>query len=218
MTRLLLAAAPLLLAALLVFEQKQSTRGVLSVKPVLSLFFVAVALSQPWPTPHYAYWMLPGFLACLVGDVCLALRSQKWFRIGLAAFLAGHLFYIIAFLRHCAITVWTGGSLVLAAAVGWVVFCRLKPHLGKMRMAVVAYIVVISLMVCSAFSIMGDARIRADARWLVLSGAVCFYLSDLFVARQRFIRAQFANRLIGLPLYYLGQFLLALSVGVFITI
>jgi hypothetical protein len=40
-----------------------------------------------------------------------------------------------------------------------------------------------------------------------------FYLSDLFVARQRFVAPAFANRLYGLPLYYLGQFLLAFSVG-----
>jgi hypothetical protein len=33
------------------------------------------------------------------------------------------------------------------------------------------------------------------------------------VARQRFVAPAFANRLYGLPLYYLGQFLLAFSVG-----
>ncbi|MDD3992851.1 MAG: hypothetical protein PHV70_11955 [Desulfobacteraceae bacterium] len=40
-------------------------------------------------------------------------------------------------------------------------------------------------------------------------------MSDLFVARQRFVAPAFSNRLLGLPLYYIGQFLLAFSVGGF---
>jgi hypothetical protein len=63
------------------------------------------------------------------------------------------------------------------------------------------------------------AVLRADAlslshRLLVFCGAVCFYFSDIFVARDRFIANQFMNRLLGLPLYYLGQFLLAFSAGI----
>jgi len=42
---------------------------------------------------------------------------------------------------------------------------------------------------------------------------VSFYISDLFVARDRFFKTEFSNRLLGLPLYYAGQFLLAFSVG-----
>jgi hypothetical protein len=48
---------------------------------------------------------------------------------------------------------------------------------------------------------------------MILAGAVSFYISDLFVARDRFLKDAFFNRLVGLPLYYLGQFLLAFSVG-----
>jgi hypothetical protein len=38
--------------------------------------------------------------------------------------------------------------------------------------------------------------------------AVSFYFSNVFVARDRFLKPEFLNRLIGLPLYYFGQFLL----------
>ena len=37
--------------------------------------------------------------------------------------------------------------------------------------------------------------------------------TDLFVARERFVVKSFTNKLVGLPLYYGGQFLLAFSVG-----
>jgi len=39
-----------------------------------------------------------------------------------------------------------------------------------------------------------------------------FYVSDIFVARQRFVARQHINRLVGLPLYYAGQFMIAFSI------
>lgn len=45
------------------------------------------------------------------------------------------------------------------------------------------------------------------------AGAVLFYLSDLAVARDRFVKSSFLNRALGLPTYYLGQLLLAFTIG-----
>jgi uncharacterized membrane protein YhhN len=50
----------------------------------------------------------------------------------------------------------------------------------------------------------GDVRIGA--------GAVAFYLSDLAVARERFVVSSRWNPTWGLPLYYGGQLLLASTV------
>ena len=47
---------------------------------------------------------------------------------------------------------------------------------------------------------------------VILAGAVTFYASDIFVARERFVKPGFDNTIIGLPLYYAGVTLLALSV------
>jgi uncharacterized membrane protein YhhN len=55
--------------------------------------------------------------------------------------------------------------------------------------------------------------VRRIGAWFILVGAVMFYVSDIFVAHQRFVMQSFTNRLIGLPLYYAAQFLLAFSVG-----
>ena len=49
--------------------------------------------------------------------------------------------------------------------------------------------------------------------WTAATGAILFYLSDLAVARHRFVHESFVNRAIGLPTYYLGQLLLALTIG-----
>ena len=48
--------------------------------------------------------------------------------------------------------------------------------------------------------------------WTVAAGALLFYVSDLAVARHRFVKAELLNRAIGLPLYYAGQVLIAMSV------
>lgn len=48
---------------------------------------------------------------------------------------------------------------------------------------------------------------------MAAAGAVAFYVSDVFVARDRFMKGGFVNRLVGLPLYYAGQFLIAFSLG-----
>jgi hypothetical protein len=49
--------------------------------------------------------------------------------------------------------------------------------------------------------------------WLLAAGAFGFYLSDLSVARDRFVAPAFVNRLWGLPLYYAAVLLLAASSG-----
>ena len=52
----------------------------------------------------------------------------------------------------------------------------------------------------------------SSGRLGLYAGAALFYLSDLAVARQRFVAPGFENKLIGLPLYYAGQLLLASAV------
>ena len=68
---LILAAAAPLLAGLLFFEKKESTKGLLLTKPFLSALFVATALTGPQADPEYFRWILAGLLLCLAGDVFL---------------------------------------------------------------------------------------------------------------------------------------------------
>jgi uncharacterized membrane protein YhhN len=78
-----------------------------------------------------------------------------------------------------------------------------------MKIPVIAYIVVISVMVILAFGTINGAR-----NWLIPIGATLFFVSDLFVARNRFVSPGIVNPSLGLPLYYTAQVLLALSVSV----
>ncbi|NNG01719.1 MAG: lysoplasmalogenase [Desulfobacteraceae bacterium] len=214
MTVALIGIALFLLVLLLVFEKRENTAGKLFTKTPLSVLFVAAAWLQPDPGQAYAQWMLMGFVLCLIGDICLVYSSRnKLFLSGLAAFLCGHVFYVIAFYSITDISVWTWGALGVLVVVSVVVFSWLRPFLGNMVGPVIAYILVISLMVSGAASLFGDPSANAVGRWLVFIGAISFFLSDLFVARQQFVRDAYVNRSVGLPLYYLGQFMLAFSIA-----
>jgi len=48
---------------------------------------------------------------------------------------------------------------------------------------------------------------------MLLLGAVLFYVSDICVARQAFVEKSYLNPLLGLPLYFGGQVLIAYSIS-----
>mgnify|MGYP002641687308 FL=1 len=205
--------ACILMPVLLYYESKEIPKGILPVKTSISLLFVIAALMQPRPVPSYFAWMLPGLIFCLGGDVFLALPQKKMFFLGLVSFLVGHVFYVICFFYSAPPTASVLWGLLLVSMVSLWIFFRLKPHLGDMMIPVMVYIVVITIMVCGAFSILLETELAFAGRTLAFCGALCFYVSDLFVARDRFVKKGAINRILGLPLYFGGQFLLAFSIG-----
>ena len=135
------------------------------------------------------------------------------FLCGLISFLMGHVFYAGSFFYAADLSSWTWAGGAVGMVAGGSVIIWLRPHLGSMKLAVMAYIVVITVMLIGAWTVLGDTGLKFLGRLLIFSGAVSFYVSDLFVARDRFLKIKFQNRLLGLPLYYFGQFLLAFSIG-----
>ena len=185
----------------------------LGFKTPLSILFVITALLQPKVLPKYFKFVLIGLILGLVGDVCLGLPGMTAFRVGLVSFLAGHILYILAFAILTRRVDWINPVNILIIAISGCVYLWLLPDLGNMLVPVTFYIVVISVMVAAAWAAFRNPRVRGLGAWFILVGAVFFYVSDIFVAHQRFVIEQFYNRLIGLPLYYTAQFLLAFSVG-----
>jgi uncharacterized membrane protein YhhN len=210
----IMVLAIILLIGLLCFEKTGNLRGKLPTKFLLSGFFILTALIQEHPVPGFYYLLLTGLIFCLGGDVFLALPQKQMFLYGLVSFLLGHVFYVIGFFYVAEVSGWTGIGCLAGLLVSCPVYRWLRPHLGTMRIPVVAYIVVITVMLIGAWTVVGDAGLKFAGRLLVFIGAAAFYFSDLFVARERFLKSEFANRLIGLPMYYCGQFFLAFSAGV----
>ena len=210
---LILIVAAVLLIWLLYYEKQNNSKRILPVKTALSCLFILTALVQPHLNSHYTLFVIIGLVFCLGGDVFLALPQKSMFLFGLVSFLIGHVFYVVAFAAVGSVNPMAAVGLLLTIGVSIGVYVWLKPHLGSMKVPVIFYILVISAMLICAWSILGETSLAGNGRLLVFIGALSFYLSDLFVARNRFLKDEFLNRLIGLPLYFGGQFLIAFSVG-----
>jgi len=209
----IIGAAVVLLGFLLFFEKRGIRKGIIPTKTVLSALFVVAAVVQPHPIHRYFVFVLIGLIFCLGGDVCLALPQERGFLLGLALFLLGHVLYIVAFLQVASFAALARPAVFATLGISIGVYLWLRPHLGRMHGPVAAYVIVITVMVCMTWGLQENQSLDIAGRRLALIGAICFYLSDLFVASDNFLKAAFRNRLVGLPTYYAGQFLLAFSVG-----
>jgi uncharacterized membrane protein YhhN len=179
------------------------------VKPLAAACFVALALwegalERPWTTVLFV-----GLVFAAGGDVLLIPKSRRAFLAGLVSFLLGHVAYAVAFTMRGIDLTWTALAGAVCVVIAAPVLRWLWPHVEpKMRVPVAAYVVVITAMVALAIGThgrLGDVRI--------VIGAVGFYLSDLAVARERFVAPGFVNRAWGLPLYFGAQLLLASTVS-----
>ncbi len=191
-------------------EYRGPRRHVYVFKPVTTILILVIATQTGWPDASlYKYAILVGLVFSLTGDVFLMLPSDR-FLAGLVSFLIAHVCYVVAF------TSGTGFSFALPllvpfAVYGVVVFSILAPHTGKMKLPVLAYVVVILLMAwqaCGRWSQTGGT-----GALLAFLGAVLFVVSDSVLALDRF-RGKFqAARLLTLLTYFSAQWLIALSLG-----
>lgn len=194
--------------ALLVAERLGSRTGVWCSKPVASLAFVWVAVAGGAAATTYGTCLLIALVLCLAGDLLLIPAERPAaFRAGVLAFMLGHLAYIAAFLTRPISWLGLLGAGFMAFGMLRPVLRWLRPHLtADMVLPVRAYVVVIGAMAAVAVSVT-----LAGAPWLVAVGAIAFALSDVSVARDRFVAPGFANRAWGLPLYYAAQCAIALT-------
>ncbi len=202
--------ATLAMLALHLWAERKEWRGLwVATKLLASTGFLLTALSAGALDLAWGRLIVVGLAASWVGDACLLSRARGPFLAGLGAFLLGHVAYCAAFWHHGVDLQASAVAAPVMVVAGVIVERRLRPGVdASMRGPVLAYIVVISLMVSLAVGAWW-----AGASPVLLVGALAFYLSDLSVARDRFVVSSFENRLWGLPAYYLGQLCLAVSVG-----
>jgi len=179
-------------------------------KPLASLAFMWAGLQAGALESSYGALIFAGLGLCLLGDLLLIpLGRPTVFRAGVFAFLSGHLAYSAAFLTRPIHPLGLGVAAVLLAVGLGLVLRWLSPSLPKdMVWSVRAYMLVIGFMSALACGVTA-----AGGPWAVAIGALAFTASDISVARDRFVRHEFANRAWGLPLYYAAQLLIASTPG-----
>ncbi len=180
-----------------------------AAKFVASSAFVALALRGGATRSAFGRLILVGLLLSWFGDMFLIGASRTAFLAGLVAFLLAHVAYVSAFVRHGYHRGWAIVAAIPITAIAIAVWAWLAPYVADdMSVPVRAYIAVISLMVVFAIATRGRG-----GPWLIVAGAVLFFLSDLSVAALRLVQTSYPTYVIGLPFYYAGQVCLALSVS-----
>lgn len=204
--------AAVTLGLLLVLGERTGSRRAKWVfKPATSALFLLAAFLQD-PREPYDWLVVAALLLSAVGDVALIPASRRWFLAGLVAFLLGHVAYALAFWSRPEPWIFRPLAVAAVAAASLATYAWLRPHLGPMLRPVVAYMAVITLMLAAAWSLGPPGWTAATVQ--IALAATLFYVSDLTVARARFVPGTgFANRAVGLPLYYVAQFLFAYSIG-----
>ncbi len=131
-------------------------------------------------------------LFCWVGDVLLMFRSEAFFIFGLAAFLTGHVLYIVTYLQH---RVADRSKELLGPQKARLAFpllllgtglvTILYPRLGGMKFPVMVYATVITVMSMTALFRFGRTNYKSFA--YVMAGALLFVASDSLLAVNKFL-------------------------------
>lgn len=196
---------------------KQWTRVEWLAKPaVMVCLFIWLVSAVGWEGA--ALWFGLGILFSLAGDILLMLSLERFFLWGLVSFLIAHILYIVGFnLPMPGLSAW---SVILAVLIGWggarvlrrIVSAALEKGQTRMRLPIVVYGLVISLMLLSAMLKLNDLSWGAGAALLVSFGAFLFYLSDVILAWNKFVAPIQHGRIFNIAAYHLGQ--IALIAGV----
>jgi uncharacterized membrane protein YhhN len=189
------------------------------VKPISILLVIVAALlsfGQESVDVSYTAGIVAGLVLCMVGDIMLMFPDNKRaFLIGLIFFLLGHVAYTITFIAYTSFgsTDYISAGIILV--IGLAFFIYLLPNLGSMKVPIIFYILVISVMVNRAIAAFDAEAFNETQATIIAAGAILFYISDVVLAANRYGKPMKYNR-ISLAFYFAGQYLIAISASYFV--
>ena len=163
------------------------------IKPCIVLWLLIVLLLSTKLKGRFHKRVFTGLIFAMAGDLLLlcAIRDESYFLYGLAAFLFCHLFYTGAFYLDfkSAPELDKKGAriaILLCAIIATGYYLFLRSHLGIMKLPVMIYVLVISMMMMMAS--FRNQRVNASSFMLILFGAMFFMLSDSILAYNKFVQ------------------------------
>jgi len=190
----------------------QITELSLIAKPLIMIALMGYYLSS---TSSRSTMFIAAMSFCWLGDVLLMFdyKSELFFMAGLGSFLVGHILYILYYqqLRYDSSTTALLGpqkvrfSLpILLAGTGLVVV--LYPTLGGLRLPVMIYALVITVMALQALFRFGYTNTRSFT--FIFCGAISFMISDSLLAINKFLQPVPLASLFIMATYILAQYLI----------
>ena len=187
----------------------------LFLKPVLiPLLGFGVYFHQRFPTRNN---LLTALLFSWIGDVILLFTdiAEIYFILGLVAFLIAHIAYCSLFNKQNTVAIQVNkillgiGSIIIAFyLIGMV--CVLLPNLGDLKIPVIVYASVISIMLLFAFN--GYLIWKKRAALCIFLGATVFVLSDSILAVNKFHTIIERSSFFIMLTYLVAQYLIVIGV------
>jgi uncharacterized membrane protein YhhN len=166
----------------------------------------------PKPLSMFARLILFGLFFSWLGDIFLLFEDPKglFFIAGLLCFLTTHVLYIryFATTRSDSESFYRKRPVLFLAVVAYLIelLYVLWPHLGGMRLPVLVYGFIISVMLASALWQYGKLDNRTA--WLFILGALFFVASDSMLAVNKFKQTFPYSGLLIMATYVLAQYLI----------
>lgn len=203
---LILIYFSLSIGLLLSFNCEQCYYFQFILKPLLMPVLIAVAFSlykNHNNKKEFIFLVLSLFFAG-IGDILLLNDSNIFFIYGLVAFLISHILYIILFnIQNSNPLYFNKDSLLFGIVLiiyAFLFFHVIKNNLGELNIPVIFYIIIITLMVFSAFR-----RNKGKGYIWVLFGSICFIISDSILAYDKFCHHYTNNNYLILIFYLIAQ-------------
>ncbi|HJQ06884.1 MAG TPA: lysoplasmalogenase [Nocardioides sp.] len=184
------------------------------LKPATLALLIGTVIAAGALDHSAGVWLVIALVLGMIGDIALLDDTVEWrFIAGLAAFLVGHLGYVVCFAR---VGLENSGWWVVGAVVVLVAFVVARgvlpaavreggPGLG---IAVATYMAVIAAMTITGW---------ATASLWIAVGAAIFVCSDTTLALNKFVRPLSWARPTIMVTYHVGQALIAAGVLVRVT-
>lgn len=186
------------------------------VKPLICIILMGYLVSKTRLYGHFSKLIFGGLLFSLAGDVALLFAGAggTFFLLGLVFFLIAHIFYSIAFFRdyrYDSMASKKYGHLMLFIMAGFTIgfYIFIRPYLNEMKIPVMAYMVIISIMAIMAGY--RYQRVNLLSFQLIITGAILFIVSDSLLAINKFVEPFISSGVFIMATYMIAQYLITMG-------
>jgi uncharacterized membrane protein YhhN len=160
--------------------------------------------------------LLTALLFSWLGDVILLFANvaEMYFILGLVSFLLAHVFYCILFnkqtktIKSNKAFLLVGSVVILAYLIG--MLSALLPSLGDLKIPVIVYASIISVMLF--FALNGLLTWKKTGNQYVFLGAIVFVISDSILAVNKFYNPIQKSSFIIMSTYLVAQYLIVTGI------
>jgi uncharacterized membrane protein YhhN len=186
------------------------------VKPSITISLIIYYAYHTQIKGRFAKRLLIGLIFSLIGDVFLMFVDvdDTFFILGLISFLLAHLCYVSAFYLDYK---WNSSiekkstwiALIIFGIFCFAFYLYLRPYLGALKIPVMVYAFVISLMAIMAVNRKG--RVNSISFNLIFIGAIFFLISDSVLAYNKFVMPFRGAGMLIMATYMIAQYLITVG-------